>query len=629
MSNATEYFKQLQNTNAKLLKKHEKEITKIYSDAFLNAYKDILNEMAEAKKVGEDWKASELNQAKLAYVKQLAEKTEEVANKYNQKLSQEFKLNSTHFLKDQCPKLGDKEFLDKINKSIDITNENLITMLKRGKIYQDGKGLSERIWDTSKMAGTKMQDAIASAIATGKGPADIAQAIMEFGTEGHKTWSQKKIREKLGPTYASKYSGGLDYQALRLARTTMTHLHQLEAMHANEVNPYAGALRWHSTQHSYRTCPLCEERNGKIFSMPSAPIKGYDICPFDHPNGMCWMEPILMLDGKEITPEDVAEDLNKWIHGEKNSGVMDKAFPELKNAPSIVRGVTAAVTKPKETVKAEIPKAQAPTPAIDDMNEFFKNDFKATEYIREFENDMDEDYLKKLTAYDKEWNKYFEAEKKRLAKEYSSMNVDEAKKWAKEQYKNFRGESATYHSYVGTSNSFIMNRRLYEHEYKPGGTTKIDEQIDKVTELIAKGKLEKNTQFVRFSGSSPLNTILKDMGRPELNIDKGYMMFSRNEIKRKGSEAQTQYLAMLNSATKGKEFTFDSFTSVSYDIEENVFTNREVQMEIYAPKGLTAMYTKNHDESEVVLQRGTSFKIIGFEYTDNGKLKMIVEAIAK
>ena len=37
MSNATEYFKQLQNTNAKLLKKHEKEITKIYSDAFLNA----------------------------------------------------------------------------------------------------------------------------------------------------------------------------------------------------------------------------------------------------------------------------------------------------------------------------------------------------------------------------------------------------------------------------------------------------------------------------------------------------------------------------------------------------------------------------------------------------------------
>ena len=81
MSNATEYFKQLQNTNAKLLKKHEKEITKIYSDAFLAAYKDILNEMAEAKKVGEDWKASELNQAKLAYVKQLAEKTEEVANK--------------------------------------------------------------------------------------------------------------------------------------------------------------------------------------------------------------------------------------------------------------------------------------------------------------------------------------------------------------------------------------------------------------------------------------------------------------------------------------------------------------------------------------------------------------------
>ena len=69
----------------------------------------------------------------------------------------------------------------------------------------------------------------------------------------------------------------------------------------------------------------------------------------------------------------------------------------------------------------------------------------------------------------------------------------------------------------------------------------------------------------------------------------------------------------LNVDLMDKVITNDAFTSVSYDQKANVFTNKPIMMEIYADKDSECLYTYNYRESEVVLQRGTQFKIKGIE----------------
>ena len=184
----------------------------------------------------------------------------------------------------------------------------------------------------------------------------------------------------------------------------------------------------------------------------------------------------------------------------------------------------------------------------------------------------------------------------------------------------------SYDDYVQTSDSFRLNERLYTGKYKPNSGNKTDREIDGVTKLIAGSKLKEDSQFVRFSGVQYLNTVYKDVGikNPFGNGD----IFDYDL-----SEAAD----MLNAALAGKTTVHQSFTSVSYNVDKNVFTSRPILMEIYAEKGIEALYTVNYTESEVVLQRGTEFEIIGFEPhmskdkwgDEQMQLKMILKAKAK
>ena len=173
------------------------------------------------------------------------------------------------------------------------------------------------------MSGTKISTAINRCIAQGVGATEMSQNLKEFAMGGHHTWSRNKIREKLGDGYARKYgSGGLDYEALRLARTTLTHQAQIAVINSSKINPYLQFVKWHSDHQAGRTCQQCIDRDGQLFKI--------DEVPLDHPNGMCWIQPVYSIDGKtEATPEEIAKDMKAWAAGEKNSKRMDK-IPEYK-----------------------------------------------------------------------------------------------------------------------------------------------------------------------------------------------------------------------------------------------------------------------------------------------------------
>ena len=203
----------------------------------------------------------------------------------------------------------------KLQVIVDITNRRLVDQMVKGKIYYNGRGLDKMLWDVAKCAGDKLNLAITSCIAEGMGAVEMSQNLKEFATAGHHTWSRNKIKEKLGPGYARKYSGGLDYEALRLARTTITHQAQLATLATSKINPYMNAVIWHSDHQAGRTCQQCIDRNGTKYYLNKESV------PLDHPNGMCWLEPAY-----SMTPEEIARDMRAWGKGEPNSGLMDKIY---------------------------------------------------------------------------------------------------------------------------------------------------------------------------------------------------------------------------------------------------------------------------------------------------------------
>ena len=348
------YYDELNHKNQKLLKKHEKEIVNAYVSAFEDAYEELIIATMDDDK----YNKKAYFKARMAYVNQLYEKLSELEAKYNVATSENYKACVKDFFDMESEFKNDesyKKLKEAIDKKVDITNEKVINIIKSGKMYETDKNgnfvdLDNRLWNAANASGKKLQDAIVSCLAQGMGPADMARVLKDFGKEGHKTWSTKKIREKLGPGYARSHSGGLDYAALRLARTVHTHTNQLRVIHGKDANPYINKIMYHSAHIANRTCSMCAERDGQVF----APNK----VPLDHPNGMCWLEPVFDRSEKEI-----AEDIAKWIRGEENSGLMDKAFPELKDSPLYK-------DKPKEEPKKEYKEVKNQN--AEDYKEHFK-----------------------------------------------------------------------------------------------------------------------------------------------------------------------------------------------------------------------------------------------------------------
>lgn len=315
--NSQEYMESLAkarlSAHKKLLKSQERAIVRAYNQAFKDAYYDLLDTHDTAPFTS--------NAAKTAYVNQLYNELQRITTKYNQQMSAEMTKYGADVLQHYLPQYKDTELFRQINKNVKKQTEANIKTLIQGDIYKDGKGLSSRLWNASNASGQKIELAIQSCVARGLGAAETAQILKDFATGGHRTWDRKKLTEKLGPGYARKYSGGLDYEALRLARTTSTHLAQMSSINNDKVNPYSQGVKWRSAHAANRTCDLCEERDGKIYKN--------DDCPMDHPNGMCYLDCIMMINGKEVTPEQMAKDIGKWIKGEPNSGTMDQLYGDL------------------------------------------------------------------------------------------------------------------------------------------------------------------------------------------------------------------------------------------------------------------------------------------------------------
>lgn len=323
-------------------KTQEQDIMRAYTIAFDDAFSDYLKQLEKGKTPSQ----SNLTQCKLAYINQLYSTLQKQSLICNEKLPESILNQYAKVMKDIT---NNKDVIDKINKNVDVTSRNIVEQMIKGEVYKDGVGLDSRLWSATNASGRKIEDVIISCLARGISSAEASKIISQFAKSGHHTWDKNKIREKLGNKYANKYgTGGLDYEALRLMRTTNTHMAQLTVMNSDTVNPYNKFVKYHTGHAGSRTCSICRDRDGKIFPIHDAPL--------DHPNGLCWLSPVMSKDGKtELSLADMVDDMNDYFDGKPNSGVMTqwlgKSYPrrvEPKPQPK--------PQQPTEPPKPTIPK---------------------------------------------------------------------------------------------------------------------------------------------------------------------------------------------------------------------------------------------------------------------------------
>ena len=326
----------------------------------------------------------ELHKAKLAYVNQLYKQLQEQSAICNEKLP---KRILDKYAEISMSVSYNASFNRMVDKSVNVTSKEIVEQMIKGQVYKDGMGLDSRLWHSVNASGQKIEDAITSCLARGIGSAEASKTIAQFAKTGHHTWDKKKIREKLGSKYAEKYgTGGLDYEALRLMRTTTTHMAQLSAINSHKVNPYSNAVIYHIGHAGSRTCAMCKERNGKKFKLEDVPL--------DHPNGLCWLEPFMSVDGKNpASLSDLMDDMNNYYDGKPNSGLMDKWLKE--------NGETPVKPKPQQPKKPTLPKGHLYTPEQREQ-QYKKLETKLTKGISK----MLEDEFKDNSNKDKLINPY-------------------------------------------------------------------------------------------------------------------------------------------------------------------------------------------------------------------------------
>lgn len=299
-------------------KTQEQDIMRAYTIAFDDAFSDYLKQLEKGKAPSQP----NLTQCKLAYINQLYSTLQKQSLICNEEIPKKILNQYAKVMKDIT---NNKDVIDKINKNVDVTSRNIVEQMIKGEVYKDGVGLDSRLWSATNASGRKIEDVIISCLARGISSAEASKIISQFAKSGHHTWDKNKIREKLGNKYANKYgTGGLDYEALRLMRTTNTHMAQLTVMNSDTVNPYNKFVKYHTGHAGSRTCSICRDRDGKIFPIHDAPL--------DHPNGLCWLSPVMSKDGKtELSLADMVDDMNDYFDGKPNSGVMTqwlgKSYP--------------------------------------------------------------------------------------------------------------------------------------------------------------------------------------------------------------------------------------------------------------------------------------------------------------
>lgn len=272
-----------------ITKEQEAEISKLYHKVYLNLKKqmDALPLQGEGT-TSQSLKKTYLNKL----IKQLKAEYKSLGEGLEKQIKKGMKDVSSSVVQandDWLQKVGIK-----IEGAYSFVPSDIVALVSTGKLYGGGWTLSKAIWGESQKHAHDIDTIVASGIAANRSAYDIAKDLEKYvNPSAKKEWDWSKVY----PGTSKK----VDYNAQRLARTMVSHAYQQSLLATTKYNPFVKGYRWRSA-HSDRTCELCNERDGQLYSSNDLPL--------DHPNGMCTF--IAELTGDL---ESIADRLGDWANG--------------------------------------------------------------------------------------------------------------------------------------------------------------------------------------------------------------------------------------------------------------------------------------------------------------------------
>ena len=175
--------------------------------------------------------------------------------------------------------------------------DDVVRSVATGQLYKGNWSLSKAIWGNTQKTQKDINTVIAEGIAQNKSAYAIAKDLEKYvNPSAKKDWDWAKVY----PGTSKK----VDYNAQRLARTAVSHAYQQSFVRTTQKNPFVTKYKWLGSN-SHRICPICAERDGKLFEK--------DELPLDHPNGMCTFLAVM-----EDSMVDMADRIADWALGRED-----------------------------------------------------------------------------------------------------------------------------------------------------------------------------------------------------------------------------------------------------------------------------------------------------------------------
>ena len=382
MSNAEDYFKSLEKAKLKYTYKLSKDQQKAIYNAYIVAGLNLIKKYNKTKE-GTATRAYYRD-----YIQQIAQDLTDIINEYSYKAAEnELKAQNTFMeIAESVGGLTPKGLETPLKNIIGNSAKENMDIIAKGNIYKDGKGLSERIWGVAIQSSKDIQGVILAGMAQGMGSVEMSKLLEDYvNPSKRKYWDKEKLKEKLGPGY-SAWNKNMEYNAYRLAQTTLSHVATLSMKSAKKVNPYMKRIQWHSIHADGRTCQQCIDRDKQIYTVEKL--------PFDHPNGLCYMTYVM-----DKSLEDIAKELKGWVNGEPNK-TMDKWAKDLVKADDKLKKVddVKKALKPSEEKQAKKP-SEEPKKEIEFNLDGYPED--AQKMIKDTINELASKYKTRLISVSK------------------------------------------------------------------------------------------------------------------------------------------------------------------------------------------------------------------------------------
>ena len=202
---------------------------------------------------------------------------------------------------------------------------NVLGWILKGDLYRDGKGLSERIWNYTNDFEKDIDYILKRGIAEKKSAVELAKDLETFvKPESRRPWDWGNVYPKLRTKQ-------VDYNAQRLARTSITHAHRESQYESAKRNPFVDAIHWElSGEHYARQvarwgedeCDVYASQNWYGLGVGNFPV---DEVPISHPQCLCVTYPVI---SKSF--DQIADELKAWVQGENPE--LDEFFETLGRA---------------------------------------------------------------------------------------------------------------------------------------------------------------------------------------------------------------------------------------------------------------------------------------------------------